>query len=320
MQSSVSPTAAAPLAFSHAHRARRLVLAGSLILLVLVVAGTLWITHDRALNLIHPKRTLPEQTPNDYALANWETVQVPARDGLELTAWFIPPPMNSDGATLIFVHGYGGNRGGLLPQAALLMEQGYGALLIDLRNHGDSEGDRTTFGWLEVQDVQGALDYLLMRPEVNASRIGVVGESLGASTAIRAAALEPDIRAVVAQAAFSSLEDNVAEGVQRLTGLPPFPFAPLVLYFAEQEAGGRIGLVRPVNEIGAIAPRPILLMHGTDDPFIDVSNSQRLYDAAGEPRQLVLFDGAAHGRLLRADPDVFEQTVVPFLESALRGA
>lgn len=318
MGQTVSPSNLANIDSIPAIVTRRRIVTVSLLLLIAIAVGVLWITHDRALKLIHPRRTLPEQTPDDYALANWETIHFPARDGLELTGWFVPPPNDSDGATLIFVHGYGGNRSGLLPQAALLAEQGYGALLMDLRNHGDSAGDRTTFGWLEVRDVQGALDYLLVRPEVNASRIGVIGESLGASTAIRAAALEPDLRAVVAQAAFSSLEDNVAEGVQRLTGLPAFPFAPLILYFAEQEAGGRIGLVRPVEEIGAIAPRPILLMHGTRDPLIDASNSRRLYEAAGEPRELVLFDGAAHGRLMRADPALFEQAVVPFLEAALR--
>jgi fermentation-respiration switch protein FrsA (DUF1100 family) len=288
------------------------------ILLGIVVASAL-LARSRALALVHPERRPVLTTPDDFGISNWEDVSFVTPDGLRLMGWFIPPAPEADGATIIFVHGFGYNRTTKLPHAALLVAQGYGALLYDTRNLGESEGSVSTLGLNEPLDVRGALDYLATRPEVDMARIGIMGESLGGASAIRAAATMPELRAVVAEAAFSSLEENVSEGVRRLTGLPPFPFAPMVLWFAEQEAGGQVGQVRPVDEIAQIAPRPVLLLHGEDDTFIAPANSERLYAAAGEPKQLHIFPDAGHGRFMETNPSEFAEVVVPFFNDALLG-
>lgn len=287
------------------------------LLLVVLVAGGVLLARSRALRLIHPERDPIDTTPAEFGIPEWEEITFQSADGLRLAGWFIPPGPEVDGATILLLHGFSYNRAAMLPQAALLVEQGYGALLYDTRNLGESEGTVTTLGLHEPLDVRGALDYLLARDDVNPDRIGILGESLGAATAIRAAAIMPELKAVVAEAAFSSLEDNVSEGVRRLTGLPPFPFAPLVLWFAEREAGGQVGQVRPVDEIGLIAPRPVLLLHGGQDTLINVSNSERLYAAAGEPKQLHVFPEAGHGRFMETYADEFAALVVPFFADAL---
>jgi len=122
---------------------------------------------------------------------------------------------------------------------------------------------------------------------------------MGGAVAIRAAARIPEIRAVVAQSAFSSLEENISQGVRVLTGLPPFPFAPLVIWFGEHEAGLRIRQVRPLDDVPQIGPR--------------------LYEAAREPKELYLIPDAGHGGLMAANPAEFERRVVGFLDAHLRG-
>lgn len=293
------------------------------ILFLVIIAGMVTaaalLARSRALALVHPERRPVLTTPDDFGIDTWEDVSFVTPDGLRLIGWFIPPAPEADGATILFLHGFSYNRATRLPHAALMVAQGYGALLYDTRNLGESEGSVSTLGLHEPLDVRGALDYLATRPDVNMERIGIMGESLGGATAIRAAATMPELRAVVAEAAFSSLEENVSEGVRRLTGLPPFPFAPLVLWFAEQEAGGRVGQVRPVDEIARIAPRPVLLLHGEDDTLIAPANSERLYAAAGEPRQLHIFPDAGHGRFMETNPSEFAEWVVPFFNDALLG-
>ena len=140
-------------------------------LLLATVAIGLWLARQRAMILVHPGRSLPIRTPADYQLSRWEDVRFSSDDGLELGGWFIQPVPTSDGATLLFVHGLGGNRSELVAEVAMLAPHGYGALLIDLRNHGQSQGTVTTMSYAEVQDVQGALAYLATRPEVNPARI-----------------------------------------------------------------------------------------------------------------------------------------------------
>ena len=198
------------------------VLAGILVL-------TLWLARAQAMSFVHPRRVPPSRTPHDMGIADWQEVRFPTPDGLELAAWFLPPDAEGDGATLIYLHGARNNREEMLAQAAMLHRHGYGALLVDMRAHGESEGALSTLGYAEVEDLRGAVAYLQSRPEVNGERIGVLGHSMGGAVAIRGAARMPAIRAVVAQSAYTSVEDNVASGVRALMRLPPTLFAPLVI-------------------------------------------------------------------------------------------
>ena len=167
-------------------------------------------------------------------------------------------------------------------------------------------------------DVVAAVDFLATRPEVDSQRVGLIGHSMGAAVVIRAAARLPAVAAVVVENAFTSLEDNIGQGVERLTGLPPFPFAPLVVWFGEWETGMDIRQVRPIDDLAGITPRPILIMHGSADPIIDVRNAFQLYQAAHQPKELLIITTDRHGGLLEADPAGFEQRVVSFLDRHLR--
>jgi fermentation-respiration switch protein FrsA (DUF1100 family) len=283
------------------------------------IAGGIVLARWRALVLVHPPRSQPKLTPDDFCLSDWEEIGFPSADGLQLRGWFIPPDPRGDGATLVFVHGLGNNRGELLDQAAMLHGYGYGALLFDLRNHGESEGEITTLGYAEVEDLRGAVSYVLARPEVNADRVGVVAHSMGSATAIRGAVRIPEIRALIVQSAYSSVEDNIAEGARAFTGLPAFPFAPLVIWFGECETGLDIRMVRPIDDVSQISPRAVMFIHGVQDPAILVENSRRLYEAAGEPKELYLVSGGGHGGFYHVEPVEFERRVVRFLETHLRG-
>jgi hypothetical protein len=298
-------------------RVRNLTMFFVFVLLGVLIVGGLWLAHSRAMTLVHPGRSLPNRTPLTYDIPAWDDVSIVTRDGLTLEGWFITPAPDGDGAVVIFVHGLGGNRASLLGQAALLVERGIGVLVYDSRNHGSSDGNVTTFGLTEQDDVHAAFEYVRARPEVDADRIALVGESMGGATVIHAAVELPSVRAVVVQSTYSSIEDNIAEGVEHFTGLPSFPFAPLVVWFGEQEAGMSITQIRPIDDIAQIAPRPVLIMHGTDDTLIDASNARRLYDAAGEPRELVLVEGAGHGAVFATDPEGFAEVFVRFLVEAL---
>jgi pimeloyl-ACP methyl ester carboxylesterase len=287
---------------------------------VLVIAAFLvtYLSYTRTMLLTHPGRTLPLRTPSDVGLDHWREVSFLSEDGLRLSAWYIPVKEIEPSPALIYVHGLGSNREELLDQARLLCDHGYSALLLDLRNHGQSEGFLTTLGYLESLDVGGAIKFLLDQPEIDEDRIGLVGHSLGGGIVIRAAARFPEVKATVAESAFTSLEDNIEEGVRQLLGLPPFPFAPMVIYFGERETGLDIQQMRPIDDLSQIFPRAIMFVHGRNDPVVLVSNSQNLYDEAQEPKALYIIENASHDGLIEADPDEFERQVVGFLDTYLK--
>lgn len=291
-----------------------------LVVLVLLgsLAGNLAFLHGRAVRLVQPVRTQPLSTPDDFGITAWEEVSFTAVDGIQLSGWFIPPSPDSDGTTLIFVHGLGSNRGALLDQAAMLAKHGYGALLFDLRAHGRSQGERTSWGLVETADVAAAVAFLQSQPDVNPDRLALVGHSMGGAIAIRAAAQLPAIQAVIVESSYATFAENADRLTVSFARLPAY-LSPVILPWAEWLAGVDAAEIRPVDQVGELSPRPVLFIHGEQDRTIEVSNSQRLYAAALAPKALYLVADAGHEDLLAADPAAFEQRIITFLCTAFPG-
>lgn len=308
-----------------------------LIVIALIVIGVAaFMSYRYAMTIVHPARVPVTVLPSSVGIEQWYNARFRTSDGLNLYGWYVPPqPIDrgngkiEKGVTVILVHGHGANRVRLLEHAAVLVEHGYGVLLFDLRNHGESDGTITTLGYVEHEDVLAALRYLREQPEVNPARIALFGQSMGGAAVIRATAqianggvddLTPDVRAVIVESTFSTLEENISQGVQTYTGMPSFPFAPMILLFGQLEAGASIGQVRPIDQLAGLAPRPILILHGEQDRLIDADNAERLYAAAQEPKELVLFPSAGHAATLENNRELWQRRVIGFLNRYARDA
>ncbi len=284
------------------------------LLLIAALGFGVWLARSRAYGIVHPGRVPLTRAPDSVGITDTQSVSFLSSDGLTLRGWYAP---TKNGAAVITVHGHGGNREGMLDDAALLTARGYGVLLFDLRNSGESDGAVTTLGLLEVNDVRGAMEFVQAQEGVDANRIGLLGHSMGGATAIMAAAQIPQARAVVAESTYASLEDNITNGVRQVAGLPPFPFAPLVIFFGQQEAGLDMTAVRPVDDIASISPRPILIVHGELDETIPVANAHKLYEAAGEPKELYVIPNAGHTGLVQAGAEEYARRVAGFFDEYL---
>ena len=129
---------------------------------------------------------------------DYEPVTLTTTDGVELAAWYLP---GTNGAGVVVMHGAGSTRSDVLDQAAALVHGGYAVVLIDARGHGDSDGTAMDFGWYGDLDIAAGTTFLASRADIDRTRIGVVGFSMGGEEAIGAAATDPLIRAVVAEGA-----------------------------------------------------------------------------------------------------------------------
>jgi fermentation-respiration switch protein FrsA (DUF1100 family) len=210
-------------------------------------------------------------------------VSVTTTDGVKLVGWYMP---STNGAVVIAQHGYKGNRSQLVGTGMMLHRRGYGVLLTSTRGHDLSQGEQITFGYREMLDLDAWYKYLLTRPDVNPERIGAIGNSMGASLVILYAARNPHIKAVVANCGFSSLGDAVSTSVGRLTGLPSFPFARMIVLWAELETGARPSHLDVKAAIKKLSPRPVFLMQGGRDDIVPPQSGEWLYAAAGEPKEL----------------------------------
>jgi fermentation-respiration switch protein FrsA (DUF1100 family) len=266
-----------------------------------------------AAQLMQPQRTQPSKTPVDFGLTA-ETVQISA-DGIDLVAWYVPPAAEN-GAMLIYVHGFGGNRGGLLPQAAAMQQLGYGALLLDLRNHGESGDALTTWGYSEANDVLAAYDYLLTRPEVDPARIGLVGKSMGGAAAVRAAAQRPDLALLVIESSYTSFEENLPNIVSTIARAPRF-FATPVFGRMEAEIGVSLDEIDSVKTVATLN-LPILVIHGKEDQLVPVEQGEALFTAVNQPKALYIVPNAGHLNIFTIDPDTFVEQMGDFLAEYLR--
>lgn len=282
--------------------------------LALTAAGFLLFTYIMAYRLLRPLRRPMATTPADVGLEMSE-VRIPGPRGM-LSGWYLPA---RNGCTLICCHGIHDNCSQWLPQVARLHSRsGYGALVFDFAGHGRSEGRQVTYGIRERHDVTAAIEYLRQRGDVDMERIAILGYSLGAITAVLAAAEHPDLRAVVIESGFSDLYHDIAKLFTRYTGLPAFPFAHLVIFWGQLLAHVRLSEIRPVRVIGNIAPRPVLIISDLRDALADEPyDGEHLYQSAGEPKELWQVAEAAHVNAFGIEPDAWIDHVGGFLDSYL---
>ena len=268
----------------------------------------------------HPSRYPLHTSPAHYGLP-FEDLTFVAADGIHLTGWFVPARTGKGGRgpAVIISHGLGASKSDFVELAAHLSRRGFHVLLFDFRAHGDSGGRRCSFGYLEKMDLCAALDVLRGKAMVDPSRIGVYGFSLGGATAIMVAAERPEIRAVIADTAFSSMKEEAKHILARIYHLPPFPFFHLGKLAYRLMFGLDLEAISPMAQIGKLSGRPILLIAGVGDETIPDSHTGFLYEAAGQPKELWLIQGANHGGTLSAAGPEYERRVEKFFSRALRG-
>lgn len=277
-------------------------------------AVALFQAHSLVTNPLEDRRPLLKD-PADFGL-DFETVQVNTKDNLLLNGWYIKP----DNASLIIMqHGYKRDRSELLQEAAMLAEAGYGVLITSVRAHDVNPGEEISFGLKEMNDLDAWVQYARTIPNIDQDKIGMLGNSLGASMAIQYSANHEVIRAVVAHSAFSSMQNTIETSVRHFTGLPPFPFAPLIQFWAELILGISIDDIDATQWISNISPRPVFLIHSLDDDVISPQSGNLLFDAALDPRQIWLESGIGHANFDTEQPDEFEKQVVGFFNSHFFG-
>ena len=163
---------------------------GVLILVVVPVTMAVFVTNAPPYDAI-------SATPADYGLA-YEDVAITTSDDVRLTGYYVP---SANGASVIVLGGLSGFSEQEIGYAELLARHGYGALLLNVRGQGDSEGDSVLWGWWGEVDVAAGIEYLADRPDVDEWRIGAIGMSVGGEQAISAAGVDHRLRAVVSEGA-----------------------------------------------------------------------------------------------------------------------
>ena len=256
------------------------------------------------------------ETPASFG-ATYKDIAFETSDGVKISGWLLPSAGKH--VTIVYSHGLFRSRRELLARAVDLWRLGYGALLYDSRNHGESGQARVGLGYFERLDAEAAVGYLR---GVTGDHVVLFGISMGAVAALLAAAETPDVSAVISDSAFLSFDDTVNHHVKMFLHLPAFPMANELRYFMQRRGGFDGAKLDMVDAVKRIGDRPILFIAGANDKRMPPEIDRTLRDAAKSALTDVLIVGgeetATHGHSYQADSKLYVERVSRFLDSVLK--
>jgi fermentation-respiration switch protein FrsA (DUF1100 family) len=288
-----------------------------IILIAVIVIAFLGMTVYTGYTATNVKRVPVEASPADLGLEYEDVSFKSLVDDLNLRGWFLPS--GDSRAVVIMLHGGDMHRAdpsiNTLGIARGLFDHGFNVMMFDFRGHGESGGDRMSAGYYEQRDLRGAVEYLKRR---GFERIGVLGLSMGAATALLTAPGCDDIDAVVSDSCYADLAGIMGREFKARTRFPEF-FVKPTLFMIKVIFGVDFNAVKPVDSVADISPRPVLFIHGAGDTFIPLENVHRLYEASGNPEnEMWIAPDADHVQAYQTNPEEYIDRVAIFFSEVFR--
>jgi fermentation-respiration switch protein FrsA (DUF1100 family) len=252
-----------------------------------------------------------------------EDVSFRATDGLQLKGWWfdagaLQKALGRIDRAVVFVHGRGQNRinSSFHPDkiAPLFLARGWDVLLFDLRGHGESEGDRYSLGEYEPRDIVAAVSFVTQKAGIQRHRVAIVGESLGAGSAIMTVGLDPSIGPVVTDSAYADGYTVVSEVGTNYTGLPSW-FTPGIVVTSRLFFGLDVLSVRPAEVVREHPERAWLFIQCDADKTVFAHHGRDLRAASANPdTELWMVPGCDHVKAFTEHPVEWQQHVMTFLD------
>lgn len=260
-----------------------------LTLSVVSILGMRYLAHVLILRGLRAPRLPHLQSPADQGYRCSE-VRLPTARG-QLFAWFVPANSTGPSPAVVVMHGWGANASLMLPALEPLHAAGYSVLLVDALCHGQSDGAAFTSLPRFADDIASGLDWLQQQPSVDSAHLAIMGHSVGAGAALLCATRRRDVRAVISMSAFAHPQD-IMRSFLREARIPYPVVGWYVMRHVQRVIGARFDDIAPVNSIRQLHC-PVLLVHGTEDSVVPVSDLHRLMQAgaAGQVQCLCVRGG-----------------------------
>ena len=291
-----------------------LIILGIIVFLSLIIILIAYKQSDRIL-IRHAKQNSLVFLPSQFKLP-FEAITFKNKSGIELKGWFIPATDKSD-KTIMFLHGWGLNKGDILANTFFLREKGFNLFYFDFRGAGESQQGPSSIGYFETEDAQSALEYICTTHPKETKHIGLYGLSMGAAVAVYTAAYNKQIECLVIESCYYSYEKVVARWARLHKYVPYFPIVALILFFVRKRLGVNPEDYCPKNNIKKIAPRPILIISGELDTLTPGCDARDLFLEARHTKQLWLVPGANHTSCAQISGVSYQKRLTEFYENNL---
>ncbi len=260
-----------------------------------------------------------ESTTTEQAIAKayeatTEPTSITSEDGLKLYA---DDTRNKDSHIwVIAIHGYKGSNENMMNYGARYADRGYNVLLPDNRAHAKSEGEYLGMGWLDKDDIECWIKWIVGQDKD--AKIMLHGVSMGAATTMMVSGDNPKhVVGYIEDCGYTTVWDIFASEMDKRFGLPSFPALNLASFVSTFKAGYSFEEASAVDQV-AKCKKPMLFIHGEDDDFVPVEMGYEVYDAANCEKQFFLVESAGHAQALYKDPDAYWGVVFDFIDTVIK--
>ena len=264
-----------------------------------------------------PDRENGGLTPASFGLA-FEEVSFRSRDGVALAGWWVPAAEPE--GTVVMVHGLNRTRVEMVKKVPFAHDHGWNVLLFDLRHHGESGGETTTFGVREKDDVRAAIE---LARERSTGPIVLWGVSLGGASVVLAAADDPLVAGIICDSSFRNLRDTVAHHIRLFRGrrwwlraVPAWPVTDEVLFWMGRKGGFDTREADVLAAAARIGDRPALFVANSEDRRMPKEIAFELAAAAGPAAEVLIVPGRSHGGAWRDGGAAYETAAASLLQAA----
>ena len=251
-----------------------------------------------------------------FVAQNLQKVSVQSRDGLKLSGAYLQAGSTPSKRIILALHGYTSAGASFCSQAKFFFENGIDVLMPDLRAHGESEGDYVGFGILDRFDCLNWIDYIVKQFGED-KEIILYGVSMGASTALMTTGFEDlhsCVKGVIADCGFTSPFDVFSHVLKRDYNMQQFPVMTINEKLCKKRAGYGFNDYSTLEAMKT-NKLPILFIHGENDNFVPLWMSEKNFDACQSKKKLLVVKNAGHGASYYQDHELYEQTVLDFLNN-----
>ncbi|MAX71056.1 MAG: hypothetical protein CMC76_08140 [Flavobacteriaceae bacterium] len=263
------------------------------------------------------KRNKPvkvELVADNYSEIIRKDLDITSFDNIKLSALLTYAAKDSAKGTLILLHGIRSSKDHFLELSTFLSKNGYNSVALDLRAHGESEGQFCTFGVKEKKDVKALMDYLIKNEDIE--DIGIWGQSLGGAVALQALGYDNRIKFGIIESTFTDYKTIVNDYFHLNTG---FSFAPFSNYLANRAAsiaGFDPNDAKPIKYCSNIT-QPILIVHGNKDDRINIKYGKQNFSKIKSSDKIFKeIESANHLNVWKVGGDNYFNEVLNFINTS----
>ena len=255
-----------------------------------VAAGGVWLAASFLVDLaIHvPPTARPALNPSRLGMT-CEEVEFKTEDGFRISAWWLPEGGKGN-PPIVVLHGLGASKAHMIDYLLFAQKEGYPVLAIDFRGHGTSDPSLTSIGFYESRDVKAAMKFVRGR---GAGDPVLWGTSMGAVSALLAAAEDGSVAGVIADAPFDTYRNTIRHHAKLMYGLSEFPLITLAMPMIEERAKFNVDEVDALKAAARIRA-PMLVMAAERDHRMEPSMVRRIYEKAAGPKEFWIIPGEGH--------------------------